>query len=615
MRVMPPSPSPLPPPALLAQRYRLERRIAQGGMAEVWLATDMSLSRQVAVKILKSTLATDPVVAERFRREAITVARLSHPNIVAVHDTIDYNGRQAVVMQLVNGKSLRQLLDEQKRLGPELTMHIGSCVAAALDAAHKASLVHRDVKPGNILITPDGRVLLADFGIAKGLSSSDDLTSENVMMGTAKYLSPEQVRGKPLDGRADLYALGLVLYECLAGRVPFLGETDADTALARLQRDPTDLSRLRATLPYGLSALIHSLLARNPDDRPSTGEDLRARLAHIASGVDDRTTTMTPPRGVAATGEGTPTRVMQPARDDQRSTAPRQSGPRQSTPRDGVPMQTTPRQGVTREGVTREGVPRQATPRQGLPRQGSARPINAPPPPTRDRTPTRGSPRGVPAKQFQQRRTPSIIVILLLLLAVIVGAVLLTEGGDSKGAAPNSTPDSVAVAETQNTAGDAVVPQGPVAITDVHSFDPGDPDGGLENDDQASLVVDSDPSTAWETSCYNDRYFNGKPGVGLVVSLSQAATGTLTVAVNSAPYQLRIYASNGDTPPSTMSDWGSPVQPKSFGDAPTTITAPITAAPARYLLVMLIEASTDNGCSKNFPYRAKLGEITFSPGG
>ena len=135
-------------------------------------------------------------------------------------------------MQLVNGKSLRQLLDEQKRLSPDLTMHIGTCVAAALDAAHRAGMVHRDVKPGNILITPDGRVLLTDFGIAKGLEpSGDDLTSDNIMMGTAKYLSPEQVRGKRLDGRADLYSLGLVLYECLAGRVPFLGQTDADTAL------------------------------------------------------------------------------------------------------------------------------------------------------------------------------------------------------------------------------------------------------------------------------------------------------------------------------------------------------------------------------------------------
>ncbi|HAP77879.1 MAG TPA: hypothetical protein DCR14_17575 [Acidimicrobiaceae bacterium] len=206
-------PAPLPP-AILGQRYRLERRLAQGGMAEVWLATDLSLTRQVAVKLLKPSLAADPVLAERFRREAIAVAQLSHPNIVAVYDAIEEKiggeTRQAVVMQLVNGKSLRQLLDEQKRLSPDLTMHIGACVAAALDSAHRSGLVHRDVKPGNILVTPDGRVLLTDFGIAKGLDSDgDDLTSPNVMMGTAKYLSPEQVRGRRLDGRADLYSLGL----------------------------------------------------------------------------------------------------------------------------------------------------------------------------------------------------------------------------------------------------------------------------------------------------------------------------------------------------------------------------------------------------------------------
>ncbi len=173
-------------------------------MAEVWVGTDTLLTRQVAVKLLKPNLANDPIVAERFRREAIAVAQLSHPNIVAVYDVVgdDIAGvhRQAVVMQLITGKSLRQLLDEMKRLSPELTMHIGNCVANALDAAHRAGLVHRDVKPGNILITSDGRVLLTDFGIAKGASDPDDLTSDNIMMGTAKYLSPEQVRGRKLDG-------------------------------------------------------------------------------------------------------------------------------------------------------------------------------------------------------------------------------------------------------------------------------------------------------------------------------------------------------------------------------------------------------------------------------
>ena len=175
-------------------------------------------------------------------------------------------------------------------------MRIGSAVAAALDVAHAPGLVHRDVKPGNILVTPEGRVLLTDFGIAKASSGDSDLTSDNVMMGTAKYLSPEQVRGRRLDGRADLYSLGLVLYECLSGRVPFLGENDAATALARLQRDPTPLGRLRPTLPAGLSELIHRLLARNPDERPASGAVVRSQLERIRTMGDDPTSPTPGPR-------------------------------------------------------------------------------------------------------------------------------------------------------------------------------------------------------------------------------------------------------------------------------------------------------------------------------
>ena len=282
----------------LGGRYRLDRQIARGGMAEVWLGFDTFLNRQVAVKLLKPQLVSDPVVAERFRREAIVCAGLSHPNIVAVYDTVEDEGRQAVVMQYVQGKSLRELLDRRKRLGPLLTIHMGAAMAAALDVSHRAGLVHRDVKPGNILLTPDGKFLLADFGIAKALvASGEDLTHDNIMMGTAKYLSPEQVRGKPLDGRADLYGLGLVLYECLAGRVPFLGETDADTALARLQREPTDLAHLRPSLAPQLVRVIHKLLARNPDHRYATGEETRVALMQALSAQNDYTTSMTPPSG------------------------------------------------------------------------------------------------------------------------------------------------------------------------------------------------------------------------------------------------------------------------------------------------------------------------------
>ena len=318
-------------PVVLAGRYQLERRLATGGMAEVWLAVDLALDRRVALKWLKPSLASDPVVAERFRREAVAVAGLTHPNIVAVHDVFEDGDRQAVVMQLVDGKSLRQLLDVQKRLSPELTIHIGTCVAAALDAAHQAGFVHRDVKPGNILVTPDGRVLLTDFGIAKGLDgNADDLTSENVMMGTAKYLSPEQVRGRKLDGRADLYSLGLVLYECLAGRVPFIGQSDTDTALARLQRDPTDLAQLRPNLPRGLYDIIHQLLARNPNRRPESGAELRTALQRIAG---EPVSTLDTIEAVPAPGRVD--NAVRPAW--RRGTTGRQPA---ATPRSGAPRRT-----------------------------------------------------------------------------------------------------------------------------------------------------------------------------------------------------------------------------------------------------------------------------------
>lgn len=274
-------------PGYLGDRYRLERLIARGGMAEVWLGHDTFLDRQVAIKVLKRHIARDETAIERFRREALACAGLNHPNIVAVYDSFAHDGFQVVVMQYVQGRSLRDLLDKKKRLTPSLTIMIGAAIAAALDATHRHGYIHRDVKPGNILVRPDGHFLLADFGIAKALNTPEgsDLTNDNIMMGTAKYLSPEIVRGKPLDGRADLYSLGLVLYECLAGKVPFLCDNDADTALARLQREPTDLAHLRPTLSPRLVRVVHKLLARNPDHRYRSGEETRVAL--LAALTDD----------------------------------------------------------------------------------------------------------------------------------------------------------------------------------------------------------------------------------------------------------------------------------------------------------------------------------------
>jgi serine/threonine-protein kinase len=562
---------------ILAGRYRLERRIGQGGMAEVWVATDLQLDRKVALKWLRPSLATDSVVAERFRREAIAVARLNHPNIVAVHDVFVHDGRQAVVMQLVDGKSLRQLLDSQKRLGPELTIHIGACVAAALDEAHRAGFVHRDVKPGNILVTSDGRVLLTDFGIAKGLDAiDDDLTSDNVMMGTAKYLSPEQVRGKKLDGRADIYGLGLVLYECLAGRVPFLGETDADTALARLQRDPTDLGRLRPTLPPGLIDLVHRMLARNPAHRPANGAELRRELLAVDTA---------PPR-IDGTPAEPPRRV------------PRVIGTPTGAERPSIPGEPT---SITGSHVTPVSASSVTT---GLLR------VNAPPPPRREATPTAGAARrGKPAKGMQSRRGPALVAIgvLTLLAAAVVGLILLSFLGDGEqsdvevapvASAPPTSAGSVAVA--------------PVEIVGVTAWDP-DGDNGGENDGQATAVLaDDDQTTAWATECYASQYLGGKRGVGLRVELSAASAGTLSVESLNAPYQLEIFASSAETAPADPDGWGAPLAPKAYSTEPGTVAA-VAPDGTRHLLVWLRELGPDDACSDSNPYRGRLGELSFVP--
>ena len=602
-----PPPSQAPEDVLLADRYQLERRIGQGGMAEVWVATDTDLDRKVAVKWLKTNLATDPVVTERFRREAIAVARLTHPTIVAIHDVFVHEGRQAVVMQLVDGKSLRQLLDSQRRLGPELTIHLGAAIAGALDEAHRAGFVHRDVKPGNILVTSDGRVLLTDFGIAKGLEVGDeDLTSDNVMMGTAKYLSPEQVRGRRLDGRADIYSLGLVLYECLAGRVPFLGESDADTALARLQRDPTDLGHLRPTLPIGLVNLIHKTLARNPAHRPQSGADLRAALLAVDT---------TPPV-IDGTPADPPPRIANPP------TRALGAGP--GIPGDPHVSGVVP--------VTRRD-PEQAAASATSTEQTA-------PPSAHDDTPTATEPiGGTPARQDQQRWTPSLVAVGTLLVVALVVALMLFVGvnrGDEPddlvtdtvvpGADPTGDADADADADggvdgEASSAGtaagaDMVAPSATIdaasaEIVTVQAWDP-DGDNGRENDSQASLAIaDGSASTMWPTECYQDRFMGGKRGVGLILGLNGAAIGTLTVESINAPYQLDVLVANGDAPPADLEGW-TPTGITAFDDQPGSIEATI-AQPAQYVLVWLKELGRDEACSESNPFRGRLGEISFGP--
>ena len=286
--------SPFVPGRLIAGRYRLDHRIASGGMAEVWEAVDDVLGRAVAVKILHPHLAADDTFVVRFRTEAVAAARLHHPGIVAIYDTCHDQGSEAIVMELVRGPTLRARLDDQGFLAPDEVVRIGAEVADALGAAHRAGLVHRDVKPANILLCDDGRVMVTDFGIAK-IRDDPDVTQTGTMIGTVKYLAPEQVRGDKLDGRADVYALGVVLYEALCARPPFAGDTPAATALLRLHQTPPRPRQLRATVPPGLDAVVMRCLQLEPAQRYQTAIDLRtALLGRDVSHDPDDLTVATP---------------------------------------------------------------------------------------------------------------------------------------------------------------------------------------------------------------------------------------------------------------------------------------------------------------------------------
>jgi tRNA A-37 threonylcarbamoyl transferase component Bud32 len=267
---------------LLADRYRLEELVASGGMAQVWQGTDEVLRRKVAVKLLHPHLAADSSFVLRFRQEAVAAARLAHPGIVSIYDTCSEAGTEAIVMELVPGQTLRQRLDEPTPVDPWQAAALAAQVAEALEAAHRAGLVHRDVKPANVLLTGDGRVKVADFGIAKAVAEAD-LTQPGLMVGTAKYVAPEQVEGKPVDARTDVYSLGVVLYEMLCGRAPFEADTEAATALARLQRDPLRPRQVRSGVPRALEEIVGRAMARDPEQRFPSAADLRAAL--LAAGA------------------------------------------------------------------------------------------------------------------------------------------------------------------------------------------------------------------------------------------------------------------------------------------------------------------------------------------
>ncbi|MEU6969627.1 protein kinase [Kitasatospora aureofaciens] len=265
-------------------RYELVEMLGVGGMATVWRGVDRVLGRQVAVKVLNGGLADDPRFAERFSREAQHAAMLVHPRIVMVFDSGVDQGTPFIVMELVQGRSLAAVLVQQPNLPVERAVGIAAAVCEALAVAHGAGLVHRDIKPGNIMITDDGGVKVVDFGIARAGSSSN-LTQTASVLGTAAYLSPEQATASDLDGRTDLYAVGCVLTEMLTGETPFTAESPVAIAFKHVSEQPLPPSARRPGLPPAVDAVVLRLLAKDPAHRPADAVAARAELLSTVPGL------------------------------------------------------------------------------------------------------------------------------------------------------------------------------------------------------------------------------------------------------------------------------------------------------------------------------------------
>jgi serine/threonine-protein kinase len=531
----------------LSGRFRIERLLGRGGMSSVWEAYDEELGRPVAIKLLHARRLESADSVDRFEREARTLALLTHPGIVTVIDRGETDGRPFIVCELVNGRDLHERISLEGSLPVAEALAIAVQIAAALAYAHARGVIHRDVKPHNVLLTADGHAKLTDFGIAR-VDDAPALTNPGRVLGTGDYVAPEQAQGHPLDGRADIYALGALLYHCLTGGPPYRGASFVEIAEQHLRAPVPDVQARCPEASDGVAAIVARALAKRPDDR-------FADVGQMGLALEEELVALT--------------------RDDGSETAE-------------VPLVVT----------ALEGAPVEQAPPAGAAAAVTA-PVLDPEPFLAERVV-----RDEPVHRVRRRRRrvlPFSLLALVLLAGGGWGAYLISSlGGDGGGDAVTTTTAGKTTVRTQTTA-KAVTTAAelvPVAGVTAASYDPRAAGGdGDEHPGDTANALDGQIATSWRTDTYRaSAVFGGvKPGVGLILTAPTAvAARSLRLDGGVGGWTGRVYSAPGAEPPATIAGWKPASAPFLARTVPMDI--PLTGGPSRLYLVWITKlAAVDNG--------------------
>jgi eukaryotic-like serine/threonine-protein kinase len=582
---------------LLSGRYALEQHLGSGGAGAVWRAHDQLLGRTVAVKLLHVEVAQDPVAARRFRTEASMAAKLTHPNAVIVYDIGRDEDHDYLVMEFVEGGTLADVLAEGP-MTPGVVAGVGAQVGHALGAAHHRQLVHRDVKPANVLITTEGVAKVADFGIAQALgATSSRLTLPRQVMGTARYLAPEQLRGETVDARADVYALGVLLHEALTGEVPFGEGTMAEVASRRLVADLPMVSDLRSDVPLALGEAIARATQRDPDARFAGGSEFAAELARSATPGSRRGLAARLARSAALPGAGRDrtTVTSDLAADEASDATPTEASRRPDEPTATMASRPTPLARPPRVAGAASVADDREEPRDldDPERQEPAPAIPvAPVAPVASNVEEERDELELGGLGIRPRSRRPVFASLVLVVLIGAGVALATIDRPDDGRSPaegiageerdaedpetetGPTAQALEDDEDDEDGGDEDGASTPVEIVDARDHDPFG--SGEEHRCDVINAFDGDTTTSWQTQGYQGSPELGglKPGVGIWLDLGDARqVEEVEVAMAAPGASFTLYAGSSPPDPGASPDgWGDAVAEVTGADELTRLT-------------------------------------------